>query len=145
MTKRCLDEGLLQAYIDGELSQDRTAEAAAHIAACDECASALAGVENENSFFAAAFAPDESISVPTEILRSRIGAAVAQLEDSKGLNQGRSGGWSFNGFLASLSGLFSFTPQRAAGFRHRSSESFGREVSRNRLERNQPGPLGPRP
>ena len=116
MTKRCLDEGLLQAYIDGELSQDETARTAAHIAACDACAAALAGVEDENSFFATAFAPDESINVPTELLRSRIGAAVAQLEDARGLNQGRSNGWNFDGFLATLSSLFTFTPQRAAAF-----------------------------
>ncbi|MFL6285157.1 MAG: zf-HC2 domain-containing protein [Pyrinomonadaceae bacterium] len=116
MTKRCLDEGLLQAYIDGELSHEKTAEAATHIAACAACAAALAELESENNIFASAFAPDESISVPTELLRSRIGAAVAQLEDAHGFDQKRSGGWSFGGFLASLSGLFNFTPQRAAGF-----------------------------
>src|ERR1700750_2271054 len=116
MTKRCLDEGLLQAYIDGELSREQTAQPAPPIAACEACATALASVENENSFFAAAFAPDESINVPTELLRSRIGAAVAQLEDAHGLNQSRSNGRHFKGFLASLSSLFTFTPQRAAGF-----------------------------
>src|SRR4051812_7449212 len=114
MTKRCLDEGLLQAYIDGELSQSRAAEAAAHIASCDACAAALAGVESESAFFSNAFAPDESVSVPTELLRSRIGAAVAQLEDAQGFNQRRSNGRSLGGFLASLSGLFNFTPQTAA-------------------------------
>lgn len=116
MTKRCLDEGLLQAYMDGELSRQQTAEAASHIGACDACAAALADLESENTFLAAAFAPDESVRVPTELLRSRIGAAVAQLEDVHGTNRGRSGGRSFNSFLASLSGLFNFTPQRAAGF-----------------------------
>jgi hypothetical protein len=116
MTKRCLDEGLLQAYIDGELSREHAARAASHIAACDTCAAALAELESESALFSAAFAPDESISVPTELLRSRIGAAVAQLEDAHGFNQKRSGGWSFGGFLASVSGLFSFTPQRAAAF-----------------------------
>jgi len=116
MTKRCLDEGLLQAYIDGELSNESAAEAASHIASCDACASALAGFEQDSAFFATAFAPDESVNIPTEVLRSRINAAVAQLEDARGLNQSRSNGWSFNGFLASLSGLFTFTPQRAAGF-----------------------------
>jgi hypothetical protein len=116
MTKRCLDEGLLQAYMDGELSNENAADAAAHIASCDACAAALDEFENDGAFFAAAFAPDESISVPTELLRSRIGAAVAQLEDARGSNQGRSNGRSFNGFLASLSGLFTFTPQTAAAF-----------------------------
>ncbi len=116
MTKRCLDEGLLQAYMDGELSREQTAEAASHLGACDACAAALADLESENAFLAAAFAPDESIRVPTELLRSRIGAAVAQLEDVHGTNRGRSGRGSFDGFLASLSKLFNFTPQRAAGF-----------------------------
>ncbi|HEV7889039.1 MAG TPA: zf-HC2 domain-containing protein [Pyrinomonadaceae bacterium] len=116
MTKRCLDEGLLQAYIDGELSNERAAEAAAHISACDACATALAEFEHDSAFFATAFAPDESVSIPTEVLRSRINAAVAQLEDARGFSQSRSNGRSFDGFLATLSGLFSFTPQRAAGF-----------------------------
>lgn len=116
MTKRCLDEGLLQAYIDGELSNESAAEAASHIASCDACATALAEFENDNAFFAAAFAPEESISVPTEALRSRINASVAQLEDARGFNQTRSNGRGFNGFLATLSGLFTFTPQRAAAF-----------------------------
>jgi len=82
MTKRCLDEGLLQAYIDGELSNESAAEAASHIASCDACATALAEFEGDSAFFAAAFAPDDSISVPTEVLRSRINASVAQLEDA---------------------------------------------------------------
>lgn len=116
MTKRCLDEGLLQAYIDGELSNESAAEAAAHLASCDACASALAEFETDSAFFAAAFAPDESVNIPTEALRSRINAAVAQLEDARGFNPTRQNGRGFNSFLASLAGLFSFTPQRAAGF-----------------------------
>lgn len=116
MTKRCLDEGLLQAYMDGELSNESAAEAASHIGACDACAAALADFENESAFFATAFAPEESISVPTEALRSRINAAVAQLEDARGFNRTRSNGRGFGGFLATLSSLFTFTPRRAAAF-----------------------------
>ncbi|HVF66296.1 MAG TPA: zf-HC2 domain-containing protein [Pyrinomonadaceae bacterium] len=116
MTKRCLDEGLLQAYIDGELSNESAAEAAAHISSCDACATALAGFETDSAFFASAFAPDDSISIPTEVLRSRVNASVAQLEDAQGFKRSRSNGRSFDGFLATLSGLFTFTPRRAAGF-----------------------------
>ncbi|HVF44653.1 MAG TPA: zf-HC2 domain-containing protein [Pyrinomonadaceae bacterium] len=116
MTKRCLDEGLLQAYMDGELSGESAAEAASHVSSCDACAAALAGFEGDSAFFANAFAPEESINVPTEVLRARINAAVAQLEDARGFDRTRQNGRGFNGFLASLSGLFSFTPQRAAGF-----------------------------
>jgi hypothetical protein len=115
MTKRCLDEGILQAYLDGELSHERAAEAAAHLAACDACAAALAEAEESSSLFATAFAPDESVSVPTEVLRSRINAAVAQLESSEP-TRSNSRGRNFGGFFASLAGLFSFTPQGAAAF-----------------------------
>jgi hypothetical protein len=116
MTKRCLDEGILQAYLDGELSQERAAEAAAHLAACDACAAALAGAEQETSLFAAAFAPDESVNVPSQVLRSRINAAVARLEPAAGPDGSGSRGRNFGGFFATLAGLFSFTPQGAAAF-----------------------------
>ena len=116
MTNRCLDEGLLQAYIDGELSHEQAAATAAHLAACEACSAALAEAEGESSFFATAFAPDESVSVPTAALRARLNAAVAQLEASKESEQRHSQGRSFGGFLASLSGLFTFTPRAAAAF-----------------------------
>jgi hypothetical protein len=116
MTRRCLDEGLLQAYLDGELSQERAAGTAVHIAACDACAEALAEVEQEISLFAAAFAPDESVSVPSEVLRSRINAAVARLEPSAETNGAGSRSRNSGGLFATLAGLFSFTPQGAAAF-----------------------------
>jgi anti-sigma factor RsiW len=116
MTNRCLDEGIIQAYIDGELSREHAAETAAHLAACEACSVALAEVEVETGFFAAAFAPDESVSVPTAALRARVNAAVAQLEASTESSQQRSQGRGFGGLLASLAGLFSFTPQWAAAF-----------------------------
>jgi hypothetical protein len=114
--KRCLDEGLLQAYLDGELSHEQTSAAAAHIAACVSCAAALAEVEHETSFFATAFAPDDSISVPTEVLRSRITASVAQLDSRTEEYGARSRGRNFGGLFASLSSLFSFRPQNAFAF-----------------------------
>lgn len=116
MMRRCLDEGLLQAYLDGELSREQTREAAAHVAACESCAAALAEAESESAFFATSFAPDDSVRVPSEVLRSRISAAVAQLEAEKEAGRARTPGRSFGGFLASLSGLFTFTPQSAAAF-----------------------------
>jgi putative zinc finger protein len=116
MTNRHLDEGIIQAYIDGELSREHAAGAAAHLAACEVCSAALAEAEDESSFFAAAFAPDESVNVPTAALRSRLNAAVAQLEVSKESEQRHSQGRNFGGFLTSLSGLFNFTPRAVAAF-----------------------------
>ena len=114
--KKCLDEAILQAYIDGELPQEQAAAAPQHIAACDACAASLAEAENESAFFSTAFAPDEALSVPTAVLRSRINAAVAQLESSAETNEARSRGRNFGGFFASLSGLFTLTPQSAVAF-----------------------------
>jgi hypothetical protein len=111
-----MDEGLLQAYMDGELSPEQESEAAAHMATCEACADALASAESETAFFAASFAPDESVNVPTEILRARVNAAVARLESSPESNLSNSRGWSFGGFLASLSGLFTFAPRGAVAF-----------------------------
>jgi len=116
MTKRCLDEGILQAFIDGELSREQAAGAAAHLSVCGACAAALSAAEQESAFFAASFAPDEALNVPTEVLRSRIGAAVAQLETGAETREVRREGGSLGGFLASLKGFFSFTPQGAAAF-----------------------------
>jgi hypothetical protein len=116
MTKKCLDEAIIQAYIDGELPQEQAAAAAQHLAACDACAASLAEAENESAFFSKAFAPDEALSVPTGVLRSRIGAAVAQFESQAETHQTRSRGRNFGRIFASLSSLFTFTPQSAAAF-----------------------------
>jgi hypothetical protein len=116
MTDRHLDEAIIQAYIDGELPHEQAAATAAHLAACEACSVSLAEAEGESSLFAAAFAPDETVSVPTAALRSRLNAAVAQLEAPKESEQRHPQGWSFGGLLASLSGLFSFTPRMAAAF-----------------------------
>lgn len=114
MTRKCLDEGIIQAYLDGELGRDEARAAAAHLAACEECAALLASAEQETAFFAAAFAPDAHAAVPTELLRARITAAVAQLEAAPEAPRPR--GWSLGALLAPLGGLFNFTPQRAAAF-----------------------------
>jgi hypothetical protein len=76
----------------------------------------LAYAESETAFFSNAFAPDDSLSVPTEALRARINASVAQLETASELEHGRGRGLSFGNLIASLHGLFNFTPQRAAAF-----------------------------
>jgi tetratricopeptide (TPR) repeat protein len=114
--KRCLDEGVLQAYLDGELSRESAAETAEHLAACERCAASLAEAEGEGAFLAAAFAPDESVTVPTEQLRARVSAAVARLEPLNETRAGKPGGWGLSALLAPLTSLFTLQPQRAAAF-----------------------------
>jgi hypothetical protein len=76
----------------------------------------VASAEGETSFFAAAFAPDNTLSVPTAALRARLNAAVAQLEASAESEQRHPQARGLGGFWASLSGLFAFTPRAAAAF-----------------------------
>jgi anti-sigma factor RsiW len=114
--KKCLDEATIQAYADGELEAARAQAAGAHLAQCDACAARLAEAEEAGAFFASAFAPDAGVAVPTEVLRARIGAAVAGLADAPETRARRPRGWDFGALLAPFSGLFTFTPQRAAGF-----------------------------
>ena len=114
--KRCLDEAVLQAYLDGELSGDAALETQTHLSACGHCAAALSTAEGEGAFLAAAFAPDDSVNVPTVQLRARIDAAVARLDAQPETNARLSGGWNFGALLASFTSLLTFSPQRAAGF-----------------------------
>lgn len=114
--KRCLDEGVLQAYADSELSRESALEVSEHLAACGRCAASLAEVEGEGAFLAAAFAPDEGVSVPTAQLRARVEAAVARLEPLGEARERTPGGWSLSALLAPLTSLFTLRPERAAAF-----------------------------
>ena len=75
----CLDEGTLQAYLDGELSPETLNAAAAHLAACASCAGAARDAEQELSLFSEAFAPALPASVPTAKLRARLDEAIAEM------------------------------------------------------------------
>lgn len=114
MKNVCLEEGLLQAYMDGELSPEATGSAAAHLARCEACADALASAAADNDFLSAALGPDEAVNVPTAALRARLNAAVAQLEAAPEPSPARR--WNLGALLAPLSGIFSLTPARAAAF-----------------------------
>jgi hypothetical protein len=75
----CLDEGTLQAYLDGELSPETLNGAASHLAACAACAAAAQAAEQELALFSTAFAPALAASVPTEKLRARLDEALAKM------------------------------------------------------------------
>ena len=73
---RCLDEGTLQSYFDGELSGAAMENATLHLASCSTCAAAAREMEEEINLLLTALAPEFEASVPTERLRERIDAAV---------------------------------------------------------------------
>lgn len=115
MRERCLDEGTLQSYLDGELSPQLTGEAAAHLGACAACAASLRSAESELALFAAAFAPAPALSVPTERLRERIDAAVAERNAPQ--RSPREGFFrNFGALAALLAAPFNAPPRYAGAF-----------------------------
>jgi hypothetical protein len=76
----CFDEATLQAYIDGELPQERAAAVAAHLGACELCDAAAREAAQEFALFATAFGAGEGVTVPTERLRAGIEARIAEMQ-----------------------------------------------------------------
>ena len=75
--KNCFDEGLLQAWSDGELAADEAARVAAHVNACAECAEVARTIASENSLLTEGLAIEFAQAVPTERLRDRLDTALA--------------------------------------------------------------------
>jgi len=78
MTNQCLDEGVLQSYLDGELSPAETNDAASHLANCALCTAAMRESEDELDFFAGIFCARSQTPVPSESLRARLDAVIAE-------------------------------------------------------------------
>src|SRR6476620_8342658 len=104
---RCLDEGKLQSYFDGELSIDMMESVTSHLASCVTCAAAARELEEESALLTSALAAEFETSVPTERLRERIDAAVLGDRISAAQTTRKSG------FLA---GLLNFGTQRTLGY-----------------------------
>lgn len=113
--RECIEEGVLQSYVDHELSPETAERVAAHVAACNACAEALQKINNEMAMFAAAFEAEMVWDVPTVRLRERIDAAIAQRNAPAQITE-RKQGWSLSGWFASFTELFKVSPQRAVGF-----------------------------
>jgi hypothetical protein len=113
--RECIEEGVLQAYVDDELSTEVSEAVATHIAACSSCAEAASVAFNESSLLTTAFAAEMALDVPTVSLRERIDSAIQDLNRPAAIfNEKREG--IFGGQLASLTGLFKVSPQRALGY-----------------------------
>jgi hypothetical protein len=111
--KECLQEEVLQSYLDGELHERRMEQVAVHLASCITCSEIAQQLELENSVLAAALAPEFETAVPSERLRQRIDAAIgsARIEAAAATASSGNARW-----LSSLSDLFTFRPQRALGY-----------------------------
>src|SRR6185436_5755166 len=108
---RCLDEGKLQSYFDGELPIEMMESVTSHLASCVTCAAAALELEEESAFVMSALATEFEASVPTERLRERINEAV--LGDRLAVAQSTEKASGLAGFF---SGLLSFGTQRTLGY-----------------------------
>lgn len=102
----CLNEEILQAYLDGELAPDAAAIALTHLADCAACAARLREVEQALNLLDCALADELPEYVPTTSLRARVETALAAEPLSK---HAFAGGAFARQFLAVLAAL---SPQR---------------------------------
>lgn len=109
--RRCLDEGKLQSYFDGELSIDMMESITSHLASCVTCAAAAREMEEESALLTSALAMEFEASVPTERLRERIDEAVLGNRIATGQSTEKAGGLA--GFFSSL---LNFGTQRTLGY-----------------------------
>lgn len=72
----CLDIGLIQAFLDGELNHAETSRVSSHIASCDDCAVLLARAEDESALVFPALEREFNTLVPTQRLWSRINDSI---------------------------------------------------------------------
>lgn len=118
--KECVEEGILQSYFDGELSLEMMESVGSHLTSCLACKRAARELENESLVLSEALASEFALSVPTERLRHRIDAAIAE---KRLLNPARPSlaraGASVplvRRWAQSIADLFALSPQRALGY-----------------------------
>jgi hypothetical protein len=77
--RNCVDEGVLQAWFDGELAAEEAANVETHLHECERCAESVRVLETEDSVVSSALALEFAEAIPTERLRERINAAVTAM------------------------------------------------------------------
>src|SRR3569832_1562616 len=102
---RCLDEGKLQSYFDGELPLEQLESVTSHLASCVTCAAMARELDEESALVMNALGSEFEASVPTERLRQRIDEAVLGHRLSNARSSAKTSGF--------FSGLFNFGAQRA--------------------------------
>lgn len=83
MKNFCLNEGTMQAFLDGELAAEKSLRVSAHIAVCDACANALAAAEEETSFAFSAIENEFNSLVPTRRLWTKINDSIVEEKKSR--------------------------------------------------------------
>lgn len=77
MKNDCLDIGIIQSFLDGELAGSEMTRVSTHVAICDSCAAMLAQAEDESAIVFPALGREFDALVPTQRLWSRINDSIA--------------------------------------------------------------------
>lgn len=77
MSEKCFEQGMIQAFIDGETEPELSLEITSHSAACSDCALLIQQAEEENTNVFALLDREIDTLVPTQRLWSSISAAIA--------------------------------------------------------------------
>ena len=80
MIEKCFDEGIIQAFLDGELPTDTLENVARHTAMCPNCSLLLQQAEEESAFAFSALDMEFNTLVPTERIRTSLYEAISQIE-----------------------------------------------------------------
>lgn len=78
MSGKCCEIGIIQAFLDGELTSDQSSRVTDHIAGCDACALLLAQAEEEMAVVFPAIEREFNSLVPTQRLWTRINESIVQ-------------------------------------------------------------------
>ena len=76
MKENCLDIGIVQAFMDGELPQDQIARVSDHLEGCDSCAFMLGEAEDEAAMVFSALDRELNTLVPTQRLWHKINESI---------------------------------------------------------------------
>ncbi len=83
MKENCLDIGIIQSFLDGEVSHTESARVSGHIATCDTCASMLAEAEDQSAVLFSALEREFNTLVPTQRLWNKISESIAVERDNR--------------------------------------------------------------
>lgn len=78
MSGKCCEIGIIQAFLDGELTSDQSSGVTGHIAGCDACAILLAQAEEEMAVVFPAIEREFNSLVPTQRLWTRINESIVE-------------------------------------------------------------------
>lgn len=78
MREKCFDEGIIQAFLDGELASDLLENVARHISLCDGCALLMTEAEEESAVAFSALEQEFNTLVPTVRLWTKINDSIGK-------------------------------------------------------------------